>query len=378
MATIALLASSGCIPRGDPPEGYGEPPAAPAPLPRQPIRHHDEGRGQDRGLRPLSTEAPDAEGHVRTTDIPSSVSQPTPAWVAQKVEADAQAIPDSTYTVKPGDTLRSIGNRTGAGSEAIARANRIDPPFDVVAGQRLKIPGGRYHLVRQGQTGVAIARAYGVGWSTVADLNDLQPPYILRNGQRLLLPSAAETAQMSPEQRAQAFSLNIDDLATGSEPAIPVKETPKQATATPKKPLHTDVAVAAPSAFTGRFQWPLTGAIIGKFGPAGDGRRNDGINIAAERGEEIHAAADGVVAYAGSAIAVYGGLILIKHGDGWITAYGHAEQLLVTRGQSVKRGEVIGRAGATGSVNKPQLHFEIRNKRTPVDPLRYLPPTQGQ
>ena len=373
VAVIALLATSGCIPRVAPPDGYGETPAASMP-PRQPPRRH----AQDGDLRPLSTETPDAEGHIRTTDIPSSVSQPTPAWVAQKVAPDAQTIPDSTYVVKPGDTLRSIGNRTGAGSEAIARANAIQAPFDVRTGQRLKIPGGRYHLVRQGQTGVAIARAYGVGWSTLADLNDIQPPYILRNGQRLLLPSAAEAAQMSPEQRAQAFSLNIDDLATGSEPAIPVKDAPKQATATPRKPLHTDVAVAAPAAFAGRFQWPLTGAIIGKFGPAGDGRRNDGINIAAERGEEIHAAADGVVAYAGSAIAVYGGLILIKHGDGWITAYGHAEQLLVTRGQSVKRGEVIGRAGATGSVNKPQLHFEIRNKRTPVDPLRYLPSAQSR
>jgi murein DD-endopeptidase MepM/ murein hydrolase activator NlpD len=375
MAAMTLLATSGCIPRGEPPEGYGAPPVTQPPT--RPA-YRSTPRHGDRDLRPLSTETPDVEGQIRTTDIPSSVSQPTPAWVAQKVEPDAQTIPDSIYVVKPGDTLRSIGNRTGAGSEAIARANRIEPPFDVRTGQRLKIPGGRYHLVRQGQTGVAIARAYGVGWSTLADLNDIQPPYILRNGQRLLLPSAAETAQMSPEQRAQAFSLNIDDLATGSEPAIPAHETPKQATATPRKPLHTDVAVATPSAFTGRFQWPLTGEIIGKFGPAGDGRRNDGINIAAERGEEIHAAADGVVAYAGSAIAVYGGLILIKHGDGWITAYGHAEQLLVTRGQSVKRGEVIGRAGATGSVNKPQLHFEIRNKRTPVDPLRYLPTSQNR
>ena len=80
-----------------------------------------------------------------------------------------------------------------------------------------------------------------------------------------------------------------------------------------------------------------------------------------------------MVVYAGSAIAVYGGLILIKHGDGWITAYGHADQILVTRGEAVKRGDTIGKAGATGSVNKPQLHFEIRNGRTPVDPLRYLP-----
>jgi murein DD-endopeptidase MepM/ murein hydrolase activator NlpD len=363
MAAIALLATSGCIPHVAPPESY----------------HHSNQSGSpsSSSTRPLSTEAPGAvDGHIRTTDIPSSVKQPTPSWLTKPVQADAKTIADSVYVVKSGDTIRSIGNATGAGSEAIARANAIPAPFVVRAGQRLKIPGGRYHLVHEGQSGIAIARAYGIEWSRIADLNDLQPPYVLRNGQRLLLPSAAETAHMTVEQRAQAFSLDIDDLATGSEPAISTDEAPKQPTATPRKPLHTDVAIAEPRAFSGRFDWPLNGKIIGRFGPAGDGRRNDGINIAADRGAEIHAAADGVVAYAGSDIAVYGGLILVKHGDGWITAYGHAEQILVTRGQSVHKGDVIARAGATGSVNRPQLHFEIRDKRTPVDPLRYLPPAR--
>jgi murein DD-endopeptidase MepM/ murein hydrolase activator NlpD len=317
-----------------------------------------------------------ADDAIRTTDIPGSAKQPTPSWLAKPVAADAVTVPDSIYVVKDGETIRSIGNKTGAGSEAIARANAIPAPFMVRAGQRLKIPGGRYHLVRAGQSGIAIARAYGVEWSRIADLNDIQPPYVLRNGQRLLLPSSAEAAQMTPEQRARAFSLDIDDLATGSEPALASNAAPKAPVATPRKPLAKDEPVETPANFAGRFQWPLNGAIIGRFGPAGDGRRNDGINIAAERGEEIHAAADGVVAYAGSAIAVYGGLILIKHGEGWITAYGHAEQILVTRGQTVHAGDVIARAGATGSVNKPQLHFEIRNKRTPVDPLRYLPSAQ--
>ena len=361
IAVIACCGTAGCIPRVAPPEDYG----------RSAPRSSDR-RSPD--TRPLSSSVPNADdGTIRTTDIPSSVEQPTPSWLTKPVAADAETISDSTYVVKPGETIRSIGNKTGAGSEAIARANDIPAPFMVRAGQRLKIPGGRYHLVRSGQSGIAIARAYGIEWSRIADLNDLQPPYVLRNGQRLLLPSAAETASMTPEQRARAFSLDIDDLATGSEPALASNATPKAPDATPKRPLHKDEPVATPATFAGRFQWPLNGAIIGKFGPAGDGRRNDGINIAAERGEEIHAAADGVVAYAGSAIAVYGGLILIKHGDGWITAYGHAEQILVTRGQTVHRGDVIAQAGATGSVNKPQLHFEIRNKRTPVDPLRYLP-----
>lgn len=362
MGAIALLATSGCIPRVAPPASYSDQAQTP---PR-----HGHKRAGDMPAAP-------ANAPIRTTEIPSSVKQPTPSWLARQVVPDARTISDSFYVVKAGDTIRSIGNSTGAGSEAIARANAIPAPFMLRVGQRLKIPGGRYHLVREGQSGIAIARAYGIEWSRIADLNDLQPPYVLRNGQRLLLPSTTETAHMTVEQRAQAFSLDIDDLATGSEPAIAPNQTPKQATATPKRPLHTDVAIAEPHTFAGKFDWPLTGTIIGRFGPAGDGRRNDGINIAAQRGEDIHAAADGVVAYAGSAIAVYGGLILIKHGDGWITAYGHAEQILVTRGQTVHRGDVIAHAGATGSVNKPQLHFEIRNKRTPVDPLRYLPSPQG-
>jgi len=358
MAVAACVGLAGCIPHGSPPSGYGQ---SPTPRPSN---------GSTGSAYP-------PDNTIRTTDIPSSVKQPTPSWVAKPVEADAVTIADSTYVVKDGETIRSIGNKTGAGSEAIAKANNIQAPFVVRTGQRLKIPGGRYHLVRAGQSGIAIARAYGVPWSTIADLNDIQPPYVLRNGQRLLLPSAAQTAQMTPEQRAQAFNLDIDDLATGSEPALASNAAPKAPTATPRKPLPKDEPVETPANFSGRFQWPLSGAIIGRFGPAGDGRRNDGINISAERGEEIRAAADGVVAYAGSAIAVYGGLILIKHGDGWITAYGHAEQILVTRGQTVHRGDVIARAGATGSVNKPQLHFEIRNRRTPVDPLRYLPPAQN-
>jgi murein DD-endopeptidase MepM/ murein hydrolase activator NlpD len=356
MAGIMLFALAGCIPHTAPPRDYG----ASAPPPFE--------------THPLPTESTGAAGEIRATDIPSSVRQPTPAWVARSVTADAETVRDSTYTVKSGDTLRSIGNRTGAGSEAIARANALPAPFIVRPGQTLKIPGGRYHLVREGQSGVAIARAYGVSWSDVATLNDLQPPYILRNGQRLLLPSAAEVARMSVEQRAEAFRLDIDDLATGSEPAIARNASPAAPTTTPKRPVPTEKALAEPSRFAGRFDWPLNGRILNRFGPTGDGRRNDGINIAADKGDPIRAAADGVVAYAGSAIAVYGGLILIKHGDGWITAYGHAEEILVTRGQAVKRGDVIARAGATGSVNKPQLHFEIRDKRTPVDPLRYLAP----
>jgi murein DD-endopeptidase MepM/ murein hydrolase activator NlpD len=349
IAIGGACALAGCIPHGRQPEAY-QGPAVPEP----------------------STQV-QSRGEADHDIADQAVRQPAPAWTARKVQPNAQTIPSSLYVVKPNETLRAIGNRTGVGSEAIARANALTAPYAVHEGQKLKIPGGRYHLVSQGETGVAIAHAYGVPWSEVVTLNDLQPPYILRNGQRLALPSSTDVAKMSVDQRAAAFRLDIDDLATGSEPAIARNAVPAAPTRTAKRPMPAEKAVAEPTRFAGRFDWPLAGQIIGRFGPAGDGKRNDGINIAASKGDPIHAAADGVVVYAGSAIAVYGGLILIKHGDGWITAYGHADKILVTRGEAVKRGDVIAKAGATGSVNKAQLHFEIRNKRTPVDPLRYLP-----
>ena len=374
-ALLATAALCGCIPQVGPPGGYDAPePARRARQPPSPPSEVDRPPAPARSADDTGTvRAVDLPDRAQRGDQPETVRQPAPSRVAPRVVADATTVPDSTYTVKPGQTLRTIGNETGAGSEAIARANGLSAPFTVRAGQRLRIPGGRYHLVRQGESGVAIARAYGVRWSELVTLNDLQEPYLLRNGQRLLLPSSGDVASRSVEQRAQAFQLDIDDLATGSEPALAANARPARPTESARRPVPAQQAVAEPTRFAGRFDWPLEGRIIGRFGPAGDGRRNDGINIDASRGEPIHAAADGVVAYAGSAIAIYGGLILIKHGDGWITAYGHAEQILVTRGQAVKRGDIIARAGATGSVNKPQLHFEIRDKRTPVDPLRYLP-----
>ena len=109
------------------------------------------------------------------------------------------------------------------------------------------------------------------------------------------------------------------------------------------------------------------------FGAFGDGRRNDGLNIAARRGASVKAAADGVVAYVGSDVAIYGGLILLRHADGWLTAYGHVEKQSVQRGQSVKRGQVIGQVGTSALDEQDQLHFQIRKGRQPVDPRLYLP-----
>jgi len=190
---------------------------------------------------------------------------PPPAW-AKQVTPDAATIAGSRYVVKPGDTLTRIANVTGASAEAIALENGLKEPFVVKLGQRLKIPGGRYHLVKRGESGIAIARAYGVDWSEVATMNHLQEPYLLREGQRLILPSAQEAANMTLEQRADAFKLDIDDIVTGGEPALAENAAPAPPTPTATQPVSPTVAVAPPpDSFDGRFIWPLEGKIVRNY-----------------------------------------------------------------------------------------------------------------
>ena len=265
--------------------------------------------------------------------------------------------------------------RTSAPPPLPARAAVVQPPPAKPAWVARKVvadavdgPGGRIHTVKAGETGIAIARAYGIEWQRVVTLNKLRAPYVIEVGDRLLLPSKQVVAAMTIEQRAAAFRIDIDDLITGAEPAAPVASA--KATPPAQKPLP---ALAGPAP---RFEWPLAGRIVSGFGAKPGGRFNDGVNLDATVGEPVKAAADGIVAYAGNAVAGFGNLVLVKHADGWVSAYAHNAALLVARGRKVTRGEAIARAGATGAVTSPQLHFELRRGRAAVDPQKHLP-TRG-
>jgi lipoprotein NlpD len=348
ISLIALALLGGCIPQMGAPERDYPPPA-----PYQPARYDQQ--------QPYPRQRVD--GNRRDLDAPP------PAWVARPVTPDAQTIRASTYIVRSGDTLRSIADRTGSGSEAIARTNGLVAPFTLRAGQRLSIPGGRYHLVRGGETGIAIARAYGVDWSRVIALNDLQTPYTLRVGMRVLIPNGPVTAG----ERAATFTLDVDDILTGGEPALAVNQRPARPSVSPSRTLPPSAALAEPAQLKGAFAWPARGNIVARFGPGAAGEKFNGINIAVPLDTPILASADGVVAYAGNEVANLGGLVILKHGGGWTTVYGHASQLLVKRGQSVKKGQTIAMSGNSGLADRPELHFEIRQGRTPVDPLGQLP-----
>ena len=296
----------------------------------------------------------------------------TPSWQPEAVDRNSRAVSASLYIVKPGDTLYRIVANTGASLSDIAAANALQPPYTLQVGQRLQIPSGLYHNVNPGETGIAIARAYGVPWNDIINLNRLEPPYTLKIGQRLRLPdSTAAAAPLSSQapaaEPAAAFSLDIDDIVTGGNPALVDAETG----ATDLSSLATPIP--RPGIFSGIFAWPLAGRLVSTFGSKGGGKVNDGVDIAAAKGTSVGAAANGVVVYSGNEIGVFGGLVLVDHGGGWVTAYGHLGELKVARGDKVTTGQALGTVGETGYVTSPQLHFEIRKDRKPLDPITKLP-----
>jgi murein DD-endopeptidase MepM/ murein hydrolase activator NlpD len=340
----------------------------------------------------LSACIPQGGGDYRITPAPPAAPSPqivpengvilqTPSWSPAVVERNSVNVEGGSYIVQPGDTLYRIVSNTGASLADIASANNLTAPYVLRAGQQLTIPAGLYHNVGAGETGIAIARAYGVAWSEIVSLNALEAPYVLNVGQRLRLPASASintaaaaavsnqsSGPLSPEQRASGFSLNIDDVVTGGEPAM------SAATSKPAAASGTrfDTAVVRPTSYAGNFRWPLDGRLISRFGSLGDGKVNDGINIAAGKGTPVLSAGNGTIVYSGNEIGVFGGLILIDHGGGWVTAYGHLNDLRVKRGDQIKSGQVIGSVGETGYVDQPQLHFEIRKDRIPIDPVTKL------
>jgi len=347
MITLVLLifGLSGCIPQTD----YARP--------------------SDAGSPPVA----DYDPPPPQTEMTAPPSAP-PAWEAKPVTPDARTIAESSYIVRPGDTLRGVADKTGSGSEIIARANALESPFTIRAGQQLRIPGGRYHLVRPGESGIAIARAYGVRWADIVAANNLVEPYVLRSGRRILIPGGTRPPQTLAE-RAAAFKIDLGDIATGGgEPAIPDNVRPVRPATSVTRALPSTVAVGAPSPLSGPFLWPVaSGRVVKRFGGGASGERNDGIKIAVPLGTPIRAAADGVVIYTTDSIAGLGGLVMVRHGNGWTSVYGHASRVIVTRGQAVKRGQTIALSGDTGFADRPEVHFELRQGRTPVDPLSKLP-----
>lgn len=365
--------------------------------------------------------APVVFGH-QSGSLPQAVQfgGGNPQSSAAAIRVAPEAVPDG-ITVQPGDTVYALSRQYNRPVRAIIDDNGLQPPYALQPGQQLRLPGGRFHGVQRGETLYSISRAYGVDLYTMAQSNDLQPPYTISVGQQLRIPSQTGYAvasapvsttgsQPAPSTAApRGFQVETLPPPPGTGSAAPAPESPSSSSlppvpqqpaeqAAPQAESSAEPQVAnapsgsAPPSSTppaaepaapqqeavlpprsGRtFSWPVRGRVLSTFGPKADGLHNDGINIAARAGAPVVAAENGVVVYAGSELKGFGNLLLVRHADGWMTAYAHLDKTLVKKGQKVTRGQAIGTVGSTGAVNQPQLHFEIRKGTQAVDPAKFL------
>ncbi|HEY7663209.1 MAG TPA: peptidoglycan DD-metalloendopeptidase family protein [Xanthobacteraceae bacterium] len=301
-------------------------------------------------------------------------------------------------TVGPRDTIDAIARRNGVPASAIIEANNLRPPATIYPGQRLVIP--RYtasrvasaaapighraapapvaassagphgvHVVAAGDTLAKISRLYHKSINEIARANNIDTTATLNVGEHLVIPGL-------PTAGKSASLVSAAPVTAKPVAAAPVKQAePVQnaSVVTPADSLAKDAAkLAEGTGALPKFRWPANGRIIAGYGPTTNGQQNDGINIALPENTPVKAAEDGVVAYAGNELKGYGNLVLVRHPNGYVTAYAHAKELLVKRGDQVKRGQVIALSGQTGNVNAPQLHFEIRKGASPLDPTRFL------
>lgn len=267
----------------------------------------------------------------------------------------------NSVTVRRGDTLYSISRKYNVPIKDMIKANHLVAPYTLYVGQKLSLPAKQYHTVKRGESLYGIARMYNVDVTSLSKVNNLKTPYSLSVGQRLLLP-------------ASVSSLETGKKAVSSQPSV--AKAPQSVDTTQKTQAKAPVKetyVPPASTRKTKFMWPVNGTVISGFGNLGKGRKNDGINIKAPLGTAVKAADGGTVAYAGNELKGFGNLILVKHSNGWITAYAHNDKLLVKKGQKVVRGEKIATVGSTGSVTVPQLHFEVRAGKKAVNPRTYLP-----
>jgi murein DD-endopeptidase MepM/ murein hydrolase activator NlpD len=314
--------------------------------------------------------------------------------------------------VQKGDTIDGLVSRYGVPASAIAEANNIPNGQALKPGQHLVIPKfeatgsttPRYvssvqhppaaapaiaapatasshyvHVVAPGETLMALSRKYHKSLAEIARANNIAPGTMVKIGDRIVIPGLGSQAQAkapAPVAQAQPPKIGPNTVPAQKVASIPATTpvaTPSAAMVTPithepePPKTKTDVTAGLP-----HFRWPVNGRVIAAFGPKPSGQQNDGINVSVPEGTPIKAAEDGVVAYAGNELKTYGNLVLVRHSNGYVTAYAHASEILVKRDDVVKRGQIIAKAGETGSVSAPQLHFEVRKGSTPVDPVPFL------
>jgi murein DD-endopeptidase MepM/ murein hydrolase activator NlpD len=242
----------------------------------------------------------------------------------------AAVVAPTVHVVNRGDTLLSIARRNHVAVADLARANSLDSSSKLKLGQKLNVPGAK----------------------TAAAAPAAQP-----------VATAAAQPAAAPATRTAAMAGTPPQSARLAQATTKVEDAPAT-----EAPIKTSEATGA----LPTFRWPVRGKVITSYGAKTNGKANDGINLAVPEGTPVKAAEDGVVAYSGNELKGYGNLVLVRHSNGYVTAYAHASELMVKRGDTIKRGQIIAKSGQSGEVGSPQLHFEIRKGSSPVDPLQFL------
>jgi murein DD-endopeptidase MepM/ murein hydrolase activator NlpD len=374
------------------------PPAAVAPAPA-PQPYPVSSAGVSGGGRGVSSYAPPSQPPIETT-----------ATVPPRSVAARPAPPNgTTIIVGTSDTLDGLARRYNVSSAAILQANGYKGPRVLSPGQQLIIPKptavaaapspapamskpvavaaspASVHVVNRGDTLMSIARRNNVSVDQLASANNLDRTARLSLGMKLNVPAsnsavaaapAAQPAAAVSAQPATTIAAPATRMAAAGGPPQAARLASATSNVVEEKPAAAaEPVVAKPAEATGAlptFRWPVRGKVITGYGAKTNGKSNDGINVAVPEGTPVKAAEDGVVAYSGNELKGYGNLVLVRHSNGYVTAYAHASELLVKRGDPIKRGQIIAKSGQSGEVGSPQLHFEIRKGSSPVDPLQFL------
>ncbi|MEW6389966.1 MAG: LysM peptidoglycan-binding domain-containing protein [Pseudomonadota bacterium] len=378
------IKTTSVVPGTAAPEAVAEEEAAPAPAPT-------------RASAPKPSRQPAAES--------TTVSTTSLSVTGAVVEVAGKR---QVHTVKSGDTLTSIAKKFDVSVNDLAEDNKIKKGQTLRLGQKIKGPATeqKAYVAQSGDTLAEIGKRFGVTARALAAENGLRATATIKKGQKIRLPdgfrdkgplkTTTTVSRPAATEPSNSYTRVETPTPAPSTPSAPVPYTPsyprpsapvaaQPVTPPPASSRPIIESSAAPTeaeiiaSGKGKFDWPLRGEVISDFGVKGTGQRNDGLNIRAPQGTPVLAAADGEIAYAGNQVPTFGNLVLVKHAGGWVTAYAHLSSTTVKMRQQVKQGDQIGAVGATGGVNEPQLHFEMRyaptvkDKAKPVDPAMLLP-----
>ncbi len=267
--------------------------------------------------------------------------------------------------VFPGDSLATFAGRYGVNADEVVALNNIKNPNRRLSWGQLRVPANG--AAREQPPAPTVQSAV-----MTAPMTAPRPP--AAQSRPASIESRALAPLSTPSARNASVKTNGLDDAGKAPPAAMASLPPQHQSA--ESSWYDWLMPSAPPDAEGEiaphFLWPVEGRIISAFGDNPNGGRNDGINISAERGTPVRAAEAGEVSYVGNELKSYGNLILIRHDNGFVTAYAHTDGVHVKRGERVERGQVIGSVGDTGDVSEVQLHFELRNGTRPVDPTPYL------